>query len=485
MEMTHAADMNDVHRGSSWRRTLKITFCVVCAFILCAMLFRVIWGVRTTSRLNDAVSELERAGEPIRLEDLNPDPVPDADNAARLLIQAAETIDIDADDDIWGQPYIIATIDQRAAVEAVVEPHRPALALVRQARSLSGIDWGVEFTSPAVEVLLPQIGPQRQLSRVMGRAAALDVYTGAHGAALETVRDILFAARALDEMPILISHLVASAEAGMACRVIEDVAHLLDLEAAGATRQQIEVLIEELLDDAQYRAGMRRGLMGERACLLDSTLLMCRGQFPLSQTSGGWFVASTPTALTRARALVLTPLLKADGVRCLEIMGQMIEAAAADDYPTAAARLPNTGQIQGRASILERVAGVPSLVLLPALDRAILLQFTHLANRRMAATALAMRLFEIDHGARPQALDELVPTYLTALPLDPFTDDGSTLNYVGTGGEPRLYAVGGDGVDDHGDFEPQSRPSAPHRGDTIFYLDGRPGEDSASSETPG
>lgn len=41
----------------------------------------------------------------------------------------------------------------------------------------------------------------------------------------------------------------------------------------------------------------------------------------------------------------------------------------------------------------------------------------------MAATALAIRLYEIDHGQRPDTLEALVPDYLPAVPRDPFTLD--------------------------------------------------------------
>jgi hypothetical protein len=52
-----------------------------------------------------------------------------------------------------------------------------------------------------------------------------------------------------------------------------------------------------------------------------------------------------------------------------------------------------------------------------------------MAQRRMAATALAMRLYELDHGQRPESLGELVPRYLPAVPEDPFVENGQTIRY--------------------------------------------------------
>ena len=48
------------------------------------------------------------------------------------------------------------------------------------------------------------------------------------------------------------------------------------------------------------------------------------------------------------------------------------------------------------------------------------------ADGRLAATALALRLYAADHGGRyPGTLDELVPEYLPAVPLDPLAAGGA------------------------------------------------------------
>ena len=98
-------------------------------------------------------------------------------------------------------------------------------------------------------------------------------------------------------------------------------------------------------------------------------------------------------------------------------------------------------------------------------------------SRRIAAVALAVRLYRADHAGRwPESLGELVPTYLPAVPIDPFAAGGRPLRYLrdtpgwdippalaaaessyipppGTGpflGGPVVYSVGQDGIDDGG-----------------------------------
>jgi hypothetical protein len=73
------------------------------------------------------------------------------------------------------------------------------------------------------------------------------------------------------------------------------------------------------------------------------------------------------------------------------------------------------------------------------------------ANRRLAATALAVMLYRADHGgAFPQTLDDLVPQYLPAVPVDPLAVRGATIGYVADGERPRIYSVGDNGVDNGG-----------------------------------
>ena len=69
---------------------------------------------------------------------------------------------------------------------------------------------------------------------------------------------------------------------------------------------------------------------------------------------------------------------------------------------------------------------------------------------RLLRTDLALRLFRQDRGRFPDRLDELVPQYLAATPVDPFSDQ--PLVYRRGDGGFVLYSVGPDGTDDGGHF---------------------------------
>ena len=98
--------------------------------------------------------------------------------------------------------------------------------------------------------------------------------------------------------------------------------------------------------------------------------------------------------------------------------------------------------------------------------------YQELAMRRMAAGALAMRLYEIDHGRRPDRLAELVPKYLPAVPADPYVAGGkATILYLPTAKRPLLYCVGQGSKDDGGKYsDGPAKPVHWEKYDLPFFL---------------
>ncbi|MCA1595472.1 MAG: hypothetical protein LC772_03480 [Chloroflexi bacterium] len=80
------------------------------------------------------------------------------------------------------------------------------------------------------------------------------------------------------------------------------------------------------------------------------------------------------------------------------------------------------------------------------------------AENSMLAVALALRAYRLDHGHCPAHLHDLCPTYLPAVPTDPF-GGGRTLRYRAEGEKYVLYSVGPNGKDDGG--APSSLPADP------------------------
>jgi hypothetical protein len=96
----------------------------------------------------------------------------------------------------------------------------------------------------------------------------------------------------------------------------------------------------------------------------------------------------------------------------------------------------------------ERTAAIPIHLLMPALTAMGMVTETVTLRRDAALAAIALELFHRQKGHYPPTLQELVPQFLPAVPMDRF--DGGPLKYVLRDGKPLIYSVGKDGVDDGG-----------------------------------
>lgn len=80
--------------------------------------------------------------------------------------------------------------------------------------------------------------------------------------------------------------------------------------------------------------------------------------------------------------------------------------------------------------------------------------------RRLTITAIALKRFQLRHKHIPSALNELVPEFISAVPIDPMNIQ--PLRYkLNTDGMFVLYSVGEDGKDDGGDPTPTDSKSPP------------------------
>jgi hypothetical protein len=169
---------------------------------------------------------------------------------------------------------------------------------------------------------------------------------------------------------------------------------------------------------------------------------------------------------------VVSSYFKLDAAHGMEVCTQWRDACALADYPaaiaaSAALRNAPKPRFPGPVSSIAR-----------GFDRMPIVEFRARCERRMAAIALAIRLYRIDHSdAWPVTLDELVPNYLQSLPADPFRADGKTFGYVASLTQPLIYSVGENGTDEGASTQPTARHLSEERDfmrwdrqDAVLYL---------------
>jgi hypothetical protein len=107
--------------------------------------------------------------------------------------------------------------------------------------------------------------------------------------------------------------------------------------------------------------------------------------------------------------------------------------------------------------------------IMPALSRITTINLRNIAQLRTARLALAIERYRLAAGRLPEALTELVPSYLDAVPADPF--DGKEMRYKKLETGFVVYSIGEDLSDDGGKEKPPRRTKESPNWDVTFIVE--------------
>ena len=139
-------------------------------------------------------------------------------------------------------------------------------------------------------------------------------------------------------------------------------------------------------------------------------------------------------------ACLFGTLVRLDGILILEIQEDLVSLAAGDCTPETAAKLQEIREMKkSPGGIVQRLSPFPILAqfLIPDAIPRVWRMYAHC---RVVRTGLAVELFSRKYGRLPQKLDELVPEFLPAVPVSPFTGkplqiESGTFDYTPAGSE--------------------------------------------------
>lgn len=429
------------------------------------------WADRRADReLQAEIDRLHAQGVPILPADFDSPAVADEDNAAVLLMQAFSAASVAAVNGV--ELGDVFPRDPKAlekhltAIGQRLQGNEISLALIRQARSKSGVNWGIRVTRPVMNMSLSHLSGQRKLALLVGEAARDRHLRGDDAGAVEMIRDMLAIARAVEKSPALVSHLVAIGIDSLAVAATEDICHDLRVgnigattnAAGGVTPAAVRGLIAELLDIGDLRDGMVGAYRFERMQALDSYEMMSAGQMGVGQAGAGYLK-------------LLRPMNNRDSIHVIRGFEVLANAGGESSLPAAESRLASAPPLPTYQKF--RVVLLLYHILQPAMARALNQHFMAIADRRMAGIALAIRLYEIDHGRRPGSLKDLVPDYLPEVPLDPFTED-EPIVYRPDGKRALLWCRYPLGYDEDGEWilNERGQAMAGEKGVQPFFLNG-------------
>jgi hypothetical protein len=397
------------------RKALRLVLFV----LLSAFAGYVVWDQVESRRLARAIAEIEARGEPITIDDT---PVgadtPERHDAARIYAAAAErerelpsehtfrlwTIDVDS-----------PTPPSIADLEAKYRPDAPILQLLDQAAPLDFNGFGdveVGARNPlSIGALLADLRADLYAVNGKGDEAASSLVTAAR-----TVRTSVDAysrwvglARLLGSVRILLRH-ASPGEAALA-RLQNAIAGLPDTDTVAEEVQRSRArMLDEWRDP-------RRTV---------SEAVVHRVLRPWIVRSQRAQLAATEAALAVARE---------------PWPGKLAANKALEQRYAASIK-----ELTRRRGVFARIAnqyggGIPIINVLPS--------GYELAARRVMVTTIAIERYRRAHAASlPPSLDALVPAYLPAVPIDPFS--GAALVFKPSKEAYLVYSVDANGKDDGG-----------------------------------
>ncbi len=483
-------------RHRSWT---KRVFILLAVFWVATGAARLWWGVAAERELDRQVRAIRDRGEPLTYAELAPPPVPDEQNAARLYRRAFESPllswqdlpDGDEKERLRRLGSMLMCMyynrdfrrEHPEDLDEIVRLAAEPVELARWARRLDGVDWGIDYDGVTIVIPMRWLGDSRALARVLATVAIGEHERGRDAEAVESIRDLLGLARAVDADAEEIGWLVATGIRSRAFEGVEEVAPGLRVDngESPAGGDPIRELLTELLDEGPQRRGAVRGMRGQRAYLYQLLELARAGKQEEVINAGG----SDGEVLLPTAGFMFRPVLAYEQARLLVIAGKCVEAVGQPTYPLAMDIAPERPVWDYEAGWTHRMARAVSHVHHPTCYIYLRRYYSSLAMRRMAAAAIALRLYELDHGRRPDTLEALVPDYLPSVPDDPFVEGGKVM-YLPDNDPPVLYCVGENGRDNGGKFRVYSdgeldRETSP---DLVFFLDGLPPQGECTWEPP-
>ncbi len=430
------ADAKPPRRKKRWVR--RVLFALLLLAILVAS--TVLWlGSVASTRLEAELARVRDAGEPLTLAETVPPPVPEADNAAPLLLEAFELAEWEPDS--WYQDetlneYGVDPFGQDDAwyeeLAAWVQHNAPALEKAREAASRPACRFDLEWEQ-GVEMEFPQIGGLQSLTRVLCARAVLQARDGDVDAAVGTCADLVRLADIALREPLMIHLLV---RAGLVDFALETAQQVLGRgPAATGALENLLARIEALPRDGElHRMFVVERTFGYDACNVvrddpSKIDLWMRydGDFGLGRTVLFRLIPDTMMELDSARYLAL--------VRRAIALAKRPYREARADWGALAEDLGDRPWY----SVVSAAACAP----FPLVAR----KWTaHEARVDLARLGLHLELYARRHGALPDTFADLpVP-----LPTDdPFGDAPYVLETT-EGGGWIVYSVGPDGDDDGG-----------------------------------
>jgi hypothetical protein len=392
----------------------------------------------------------EVKAEAVRMaESVAPTPVPDERNAALVYERAFEAMGELAENSPRSR-WLGRIVEYRTAdvateeVASVLRKHAEALELLRKAASMPDYCFETQFLPIRRNMRIPDLRIHRCAVNLLSldarhRAAKRDMR-----GALESVAASWGMARQVAGTPILLNCMIAVALDSTGSQPVQDAlasgpVHRTDLRG-------FPLAPDSSLAEAHTRAWRMESAIVQYTVAQPYTLKVQDGTY--STPSGIlWRVFIAPGFLAWCRPRM-----------------SLAQEVASKPYHVSRKRC---ARIEADLIVNEGVLATFPIVSLRNAKSSSLAVAAAAAEHRLAVLGIAAACFRTEEGRYPEKLAELVPGYISAVPVDPF--DGKPLKMLREGDGMVIYSSGHDGDDDGGSDDGWSTGSG-HGSDISFRL---------------
>ncbi len=447
--------------------------------------------------------QLRMAGERLNIEDHLPFPLPPEQNSAGVIRPYFSLL---SSNDLLLERYSLVSMRMiapgRASVawaethpagletntwagaEAAVDRYAEMFQSLWQIIERPRLDFGLDYRQgPAL--MLPHIHPLRVAGTRLSTAVVCDLHRGEIPGAIINLRAMLALARAMTEEQLVISQV----QRGYMTRLCLGATWEL-LECTNLTEAQFATLQRDW-QGLEFIHAAEKALEMDRAMNLFTIERMRRSNTEFTRITGigGQGRRAGPLgadqilgdAASRTGARAQQNRWRwywsyTDEFRLLEGMQAILEGMrlAGSGQPftlalrhqadgLAALGLHNNEDPRGNDDSDLRTMFSQSLLWLRTFPQRVAVAES---ARQLAITAIALHRYRLQHGNWPADVRALVPEFCADVPRDPM--DGQPLRYrLQPDGQFRLYCIGPDGIDDHGDG------SSTNKTKTVVWQEGR------------
>ncbi len=275
-----------------------------------------------------------------------------------------------------------------------------------------------------IEAQLPHVQELRTAVRLLSLEAHVQAHRGNVDGVVESLHSMLAAADAIENEPILVSQLVRIALVSVTTSDLSDL-----LSTCHFTDEQLDGLAKRFAAGERSH-GPTNALLGERIL--------------------GMGAIRDPRQIEREIKFTNLPFTDDNLVFYLEFLNQAVEASR-KPFPEgldAIQSVDSTLKKKIGSSEIQRVRYHVASSLVPVFDALFIATARETANSRMVRTLIAVEKFQRREKRFPRNLNELVPTFLPAVLVDPC--DGQPLRFVASEADCKVYSVGRNRKDDGG-----------------------------------